>query len=132
MVPVGLKCGACELTVTGEFVSNEFASLGEEELHFLRIFVHCEGRIREMESALGVSYPTIKNRLAKLKEVYAAGAEATAPEVVGFGGDVVGFVGDDERDDKGDIVAALEAGRISFEEAMERLKVLRASAGEES
>jgi hypothetical protein len=125
MVPAALKCGVCELTVTGAFVSNEFASLGEEELHFLRIFVHCEGRIREMESALGVSYPTIKNRLAKLKEVLAAGVESSQAAAAG---DVVGFVGDE----KGEIVAALEAGRISFEEAMERLKTLRASAGEES
>ena len=116
MVPAALRCGVCDLTVTGAFVSNEFASLGEEELHFLRIFVHCEGRIREMESALGVSYPTIKNRLTKLKEVLAAGVVGTQPAVAGFVGD-----------EKGEIVAALERGRISFEEAMERLKLVQKS-----
>jgi len=121
MVPAALRCGACDLTVTGDFVTNEFAALGEEDLHFLRIFVHCEGRIREMESALGVSYPTIKNRLAKLKETLAAGgpelvAEVTSPAA--------------QRDAKGEILEALEAGRVSFEEAMDQLKRLR--AGEES
>src|SRR5277367_5593843 len=71
LVPSALHCNACDLTVTGDFVTNEFASLGQDDLHFLRIFVHCEGRIRDMESALGVSYPTIKARLAKLKETLA-------------------------------------------------------------
>jgi hypothetical protein len=118
LVPVGLKCKGCELTITGEFVSNEFASLGEEDLHFLRIFVHCEGRIREMEAALGVSYPTIKNRLGRLKE--ALGVVSGQKEDVS------------ERNggDSTEILVELEAGRITFEEAKERLK--RASAGEET
>src|ERR1700753_2857285 len=98
LVPAALKCEECDVTITGAFVTNEFAVLGEEDLHFLRIFVHCEGRIREMESALGVSYPTIKNRLAKLKETLAAGG----PEV--SSGDSTAA----RRDAKGEILEALE------------------------
>jgi hypothetical protein len=68
-----LECKPCELRLEGHFVTepptgNEFSNLPDEDLHLLRIFVHCEGSIREMESALGVSYPTIKSRLAKLRE----------------------------------------------------------------
>lgn len=68
-----LACKPCELRLEGHFVrtlsaGNEFSNLPDEDLHLLRIFVHCEGSIREMESALGVSYPTIKSRLAKLRE----------------------------------------------------------------
>lgn len=68
-----LECKPCELRLEGHFVrepstGNEFSNLPDEDLHLLRIFVHCEGSIREMESALGVSYPTIKSRLAKLRE----------------------------------------------------------------
>jgi hypothetical protein len=53
--------------VDGEFALNEFARLSADDLQFLRLFVHLEGRIRDMESALGVSYPTIKARIAALK-----------------------------------------------------------------
>ncbi|MGN6371053.1 MAG: DUF2089 family protein [Phycisphaerae bacterium] len=133
LVPVELKCGACQLTVAGEFVTNEFAALGEEELHFLRIFVHCEGRIREMEAALGVSYPTIKNRMARLKEVLSGAAGGRRGVVAGAGeGGVEGGVEGRSGSKGGDleVLAELEAGRISFEEAKARLK--RASAGEES
>ncbi|MBN8542279.1 MAG: DUF2089 family protein [Deltaproteobacteria bacterium] len=68
-----LECKPCDLRLEGHFsreptTGNEFSKLPEEDLHLLRIFVHCEGSIREMESALGVSYPTIKSRLAKLRE----------------------------------------------------------------
>lgn len=81
LTPVELHCDACDIAVRGRFIANEFCSLGEEDLHFLRIFVLCEGHIRDMESALGVSYPTIKARLAKLKETLAA-ASAAEPTVV--------------------------------------------------
>ena len=47
---------------------NEFGALTPDELHFLRVFIYCEGRIRDMEAALGVSYPTVKGHLASIKE----------------------------------------------------------------
>src|ERR1043166_1626413 len=68
LVPTQLRCEACDLTVSGRFPVNEFAALDEDDLHLLRIFILAEGHIREMESALGVSYPTIKGRMARLKE----------------------------------------------------------------
>jgi hypothetical protein len=66
--PAVLACDSCNLKIEAQFQTNEFAALDEEDLHFLRIFIHTEGRIREMESALGVSYPTVKARLSELKE----------------------------------------------------------------
>src|SRR5689334_8808534 len=101
-----MKCQRCQLVVSGEFASNEFASLGEEDLHFLRIFVHCEGRIRDMETALGVSYPSIKARLAKLKE-------ALVP---------VAIREQVQTDQTAEVLRELEKGTISFAEAMEKIK----------
>jgi hypothetical protein len=100
--------------VEGRFARNEFASLSAEDLHFLRIFVHCEGRIREMESALGVSYPTIKGRMAKLKEALAMTPATEAPPA-------------DDR--TAAILRELDAGRITFEEAMKQIKELREGGG---
>ena len=68
LFPKLLKCADCGLEVTTRYAGNEFADLGADDLHLLRIFVLCEGRIRDMEASLGVSYPTVKSRLAALRE----------------------------------------------------------------
>ena len=68
MQPLVVTCAKCKVEIRADFEPTEFSRLTLEALHFLRIFVHCEGRIKDMERALGVSYPTIKNRLAHLKQ----------------------------------------------------------------
>ncbi len=63
-----IHCPSCAISVRGKFETNEFSKLNGEELRFLRIFLQCEGRIKEMEAPLGLSYPTIRSRLGQLKE----------------------------------------------------------------
>jgi hypothetical protein len=116
--PKVLACPHCDIKVEGPFQLNEFATLAPDDLHFLRIFVRCEGRIRDMESSLGLSYPTIRARLTALKhkltgEEGAEGksAEADKPEA---------------GPDAGQILAKLQAGEIPFDEAMKQIKRLRA------
>lgn len=62
-----LACRQCDLHIEGNFKGNEFSDLPAEHLQLLRVFVHCEGRIRDMEKVLGVSYPTVKNRIAAMR-----------------------------------------------------------------
>ena len=62
-----LACRQCDLHIQGNFKGNEFAELPAEHLQLLRVFVHCEGRIRDMEKVLGISYPTVKNRIAAMR-----------------------------------------------------------------
>lgn len=122
--PKLLVCPACDIKVEGPFQLNEFATLAPEDLHFLRIFVRSEGRIREMESALGLSYPTIRARLSALKRKL-SGEDAEA----GRAQDEAG------RKDEGESVAAvldrLNAGTIPFDEAMREIKRIRARSGKE-
>lgn len=128
MEPVALGCEECGLRLEGRFEGNEFARLGEEDLHFLRIFVHCEGRIRDMESALGVSYPTIKARLAGLKAALGAkGEECEMRDAKCEKGEArVTFRSLDnvssEGGRAGEILARLEAGEISAEDAARALR----------
>lgn len=68
LYPRLIACDSCGLKIEGDFVTNEFGALTPDELHFLRVFIYCEGRIRDMEAALGVSYPTVKGHLASIKE----------------------------------------------------------------
>ncbi len=63
-----LRCESCDLELKGPIASNEFAFLNEDELHLLRIFMRSEGRVRDMEAPLGLSYPTIRTRIAELND----------------------------------------------------------------
>ncbi len=58
-----LKCGNCGTEFTGAFAPCRFCSLEEKHLQFVETFLRCRGSIKEVEKALGVSYPTVKNML---------------------------------------------------------------------
>lgn len=113
--PTELACSACDIKVLGDFANSEFAVLSSDELHFLRIFIHCEGRIRDMESALGISYPTVKSRLASLKEKLGAGqgrnARSGTPEHRSA-----------DREDVAQILDAVERGDLAYDEALRRIR----------
>jgi len=125
MVPRVLGCPQCGVRIEAEFRQNEFAGLEDEWLHFLRIFVHCEGRIRDMEAALGISYPTVKARMAELKQRLDVD-DAQPPDPVDHdssAGDVdIGgrHVGDDKF--VGETLDLLESGEIDYDEAVRRLR----------
>jgi hypothetical protein len=107
LVPKLLGCDGCGIKVEGPFQINEFATLPPDDLHFLRIFVRCEGRVRDMESALGLSYPTIRARMTELKEKL--GGSADGPE-------------EPETEETAQILADLESKKIPFAEAMKRIR----------
>ena len=108
--PAVLVCRGCDLKVEGTFALNEFATLGPEDLHLLRIFILSEGRIRDMEAPLGLSYPTIRSRLKALR-TRVAGAQAAAVQPPKTRAEVVS-----------EILAALQAGQLSFDDAMARIR----------
>ncbi len=121
--PKVLACPVCDLKVEGPFQLNEFAALGSEDLHFLRIFLGCEGRIRDMESALGLSYPTIRTRLTALKtKILGDEKNAAKPASQRKATDSPAV---------GEILKSLEAGEIPFEEAMLKIKRLRTGQDKE-
>ena len=102
------------------YKNNEFLDLDDDSLHLVRVFIACEGRIRDMERALGVSYPTVKSRLKALRER------------LGFGeGESEAVAADAPPPRKrtrapapkpSDVLDRFEAGEVSFEEAMRLLE----------
>ena len=124
--PAVMACDPCGLRVEGKFAQNEFATLGEEQLHLLRIFVHTEGRIREMESALGLSYPTIKQRLADLRRVLAPQAESAVVKSTPPTPSEPPAPPEPARETSvSEILSALEAGGLTFEDAMAQIRRLK-------
>lgn len=110
----------CGLRLQASYPRNEFARLDDDALHLLRIFVACEGRIRDMERALGVSYPTVKSRLAGLRETLGFGAEQARRKKV----EPTEPKPEQTPEPKtpSDTIGRLERGEIDFDEAMRRLK----------
>lgn len=64
-----VRCEACECAVEGRFELGWLGLLGKEQLQFVKVFLACRGKIKDVEQALGLSYPTV---VARLDDVVAA------------------------------------------------------------
>ncbi len=58
-----LSCPVCETRLHGNFPPPPLARLAREQQEFIETFVLCRGVIRDVERALGLSYPTVRARL---------------------------------------------------------------------
>jgi hypothetical protein len=61
-----LHCSTCGTTIEGEFTVGRFAGLNREQFALLESFLRSRGNLRELERELGVSYPTVRNRVEAL------------------------------------------------------------------
>lgn len=103
-------CPGSDVTVEGRFaVATPFAQLTPEQLHFVETFVRCEGKLSRMEDELGLSYPTLRSRLHDI--IRALGYEPGREE-----GPAI------TEDARRAILSELDQGKISFEQAMARLR----------
>ena len=95
LVVTRLHCPACETTIEGSFEPGgsrlqeafspeqlkpllPFSNLSAEQLQFILTFVRCEGRFNRMEEEMGLSYPTLRNRLNEI--IRAMGFEPSREE----------------------------------------------------
>lgn len=63
MVVTRLACRNCGSTLEGRFSLGRLFQLTPEQLHFVEVFLRCEGKISRVQEELGVSYPTVRSRL---------------------------------------------------------------------
>lgn len=91
------------ITIRGDFDLPRLAELSLEDQVFVQAFLRSQGSIKEMEQVFGVSYPTIKSRLARINER-------------------LGFVDTNPPESRQQVLEKLERGEISAAEAVERLK----------
>lgn len=104
-----LYCRECDSTIEGRFVAGPFENLTPEQLSFIETFVRCEGKITRMEDEIGLSYPTIRNRLHEI--IRAMGYEPGGEEPIGI-----------PEETRRRILEDLERGNITYEEAMRLLQ----------
>ena len=103
-----LRCRGCGTTLRGEFTLSRcsFCNLPPEQLKFLELFLRCRGNLRDVERTLGLSYPTVRARLDALLATLGY-APAASPDT-----------GEQQRE----ILEALDAGRVTADEAIALLE----------
>jgi len=63
-----LACPQCGTEIEGLYELPVLASLGRDDQDFVERFVTASGSLKEMARLLGVSYPTVRNRLDEIIE----------------------------------------------------------------
>lgn len=101
-----IHCNDCDTTIESRFTGGPFSQLTQEQLEFVETFVRHEGKITRMETELGLSYPTIRNRLHEV--IRALGYEPGGVE------EIPGLTPEERQR----ILEDLDKGLISAEKAM--------------
>jgi len=97
---------------------DEFCKLPNEQLEFIEVFIKCRGNIKDVEKELGISYPTVRNRLEGVIQA------------LGYSVDKMGDYADERRvsqnvsEKRQLILNALENGELSAQEAAAQLRKL--------
>lgn len=60
---VRLECRRCTTALEGRFQLGRWHTLSREQLEFAEIFIRNRGNLKEAGRELGISYPTVSNRL---------------------------------------------------------------------
>jgi hypothetical protein len=107
-----LYCPRCRIRIQGDFEPphSRLLSLNRKQLEFIELFVRSRGNIKEVEKALGVSYPTVRGML---------------DGVIKNMGYTVGKPVDPEK--RAGIIEQVSRGELSAEKAAELLKGAPAS-----
>jgi len=91
-----------DIHIEGEFELPLLSRLTAEDQVFVMAFLRYDGSIKEMERIFGISYPTVKNRLARIAGQFEFVEKISAPS-------------------REEILRQLEKGEITAAEAIERL-----------
>lgn len=107
LVITHLRCPTCDTGIEGHFIPCRFCQLSEKTLGFIECFIKNRGNIREMERELGISYPTVRNRLNEV--IREMGYEAEHEKQLS----------------RREILQQLDTGELTADEAMRQLEGLK-------
>jgi hypothetical protein len=100
-----LTCPSCNTTIEGNFSSCKFCKLTNEQKLFVEIFIKNRGNIKEIEKEMGISYPTVRNKLEDVIKSLGYNPKYNEPAI-----------------NQKEILTKLKDGEISTEEAIRLLK----------
>lgn len=102
-----VECQGCKSQIKGSFKSNRFHLFNQEDLFFIETFLKNEGNIKLMEKDLGISYPTVKNRLKNIITTLGYQMEENSSR------------------QRVKILSDLSDGKLSVDEAMKNLREIK-------
>ncbi len=106
-----IKCNQCNTVIENEFFFHKLMTMNNDELKFIEIFLKCRGNIKDVEKVLGISYPTVRNKLDKIaNKLEPNDLNSTKKE------------SSDNSKDVLTILKELEDGTIDFGTALKELK----------
>jgi len=99
-----ITCDHCDTVIKSEFELCKFCRLDKQQRYFAEIFIKNRGNIREIEKELGISYPTVRNKIDEL--IAALGYKVEQQSVY---------------TDRKEVLERLSRGEITKEEALKLL-----------
>jgi hypothetical protein len=124
LVVTEYKCPACQLQMRGEFQSGQLSALSDDELAFVKVFLSARGNLTEVERVLGISYPTIRNKLDEINNSLNRTDDAAAIRQK-----KVDIITETKtvsvEESRKDILQQVSDGRLSPVEAVQRLKEIQ-------
>ncbi len=113
-----LQCRTCGTALEGEFSVGRFARLDREQMGLLESFLRSRGNLKDMERELGISYPTVRNRVEALVRALGLGE---SPSGAGAQAEPAAAA----EDARQAILERLARGEISAEEAADAIRGVR-------
>ena len=99
-----LSCDSCNIDITGQFELNKFTYLEKEQLEFVETFLRCQGSLKDVQTELGISYPTAKKQLDGVLEA-------------------LGYTQEPKKTNENiDILSRIESGELTAKQAAELIK----------
>jgi len=108
----------------GEFRTGQFSSLSEDQLTFVKVFLRTRGNLSEVEKVLGVSYPTIRNKLDEINDALTR-EETPSESNPGKRGNVAGAISNPTDEARRAILQQVAAGELSAADAVQKLQGLQ-------
>ncbi len=107
LIVTTLECPTCHTKIEGHFYESKskLFNLSEKDLQFVELFLKVRGNIKEVEKAMGVSYPTVRGILDRIIERMGYKVKGETPHI-----------------DSAEVLDKLEKGEISVEEAENLLR----------
>ena len=75
-----VSCTSCDTHIQSQFDPCKFCTLPADHLSFLEVFLKSEGNLSRVEKELGVSYPTVRNRLTSALAALGLDSETTSEQ----------------------------------------------------
>jgi len=104
---VRLACKGCGIAIEGHFATSPLARLSADQQEFVKTFVAARGNIKLVERVLGISYPTVRNRLDAVRQALGL------PDLA---------AGGEEPTDVSELLDRVETGDLSVDDAIDSIE----------